>query len=286
MNIKTNTSCPLHLNCSLGGKVIYHTLSFDDKLKAKLAAGLVKQKWYSQRGTFLRLDISLILPSVMPLYRNDPSIEKEYFLYTDTDVLFLKDITTCSFPNPPPFLSMSAEDKVGLPENAGILYVNSTAMTQHHPKIIDFAESIAWALPAYDQDLLMWYLGDIPYLSEVFNWKGYWGSSEEAVIVHFHGPKPCRCLPCLVENPEDFENRCQHDCNHAYMALFKTYTKDKGELYKKVLKMFDDLLMEDEERMLGDPGSPPRPQSNSSNCRLAPRTKSEGRQRKIQLGHS
>ena len=40
-----------------------------------------------------------------------------------------------------------------------------------------------------------------------FNWKPYWGMDKDAVIVHFHGPKPERCLDCIILLTQTY-NRC------------------------------------------------------------------------------
>ena len=40
-----------------------------------------------------------------------------------------------------------------------------------------------------------------------FNWKPYWGMDKDAVIVHFHGPKPERCLDCIILLKQTY-NRC------------------------------------------------------------------------------
>lgn len=236
---------------SLGGKVIFHTLSFDDKLKARVKQGVLSEAWYEGHGAFLRLDIGMLLPEILASFQHDATLEKEYFFYTDTDVLFLKDITTCSFAKRPRVFSMSAETTPGRAENSGVMYVNGTALEEHREKLVAFGEQINWFAPSYDQGLLMWYMKPIPYLSEIFNWKGYWGSSDNAVIFHFHGPKPCRCLPCLLENLEAYpayEGKCP-ECPSSYTALVKKYCNDTMASYQKMLDLFDSLVIED-----GSPG--------------------------------
>lgn len=138
-------------------------------MKARVKQGVLSPQWYEGRGAYLRLDIGLLLPEILTAFADDPTLEKEYIFYTDTDVLFLQDITTCSFPNKPPFLTMSAETAAGRAENSGVLYVNSTALEFHREKMVAFGESINWFAPSYDQGLIMWYLSPIPYLSELFN---------------------------------------------------------------------------------------------------------------------
>lgn len=46
--------------------------------------------WYRNRGAFLRLDVPFVFPRALAEHANDPTVEQEYFLYTDNDVLFLR----------------------------------------------------------------------------------------------------------------------------------------------------------------------------------------------------
>ena len=82
---------------------------------------------------------------------------------------------------------------------------------------------------------------DLDQLPEPYNWKGYWGCSPSIVIVHWHGPKPERCLPCYLEHRSEFEadNKVHEtacDCPDGYNELWRrAMVGDGGGLYAKML---------------------------------------------------
>lgn len=196
-----------------------------------------------QRGAFFRLDVPLVFDQAFALWGDKSCIEEDYYLYTDTDVLFLQDIDSCSL-NKPPFYTISSEGFPGVPENTGVMYVNRHRMKDYLNDIVTYAKEIKWDFGAMDQGLLNKYVLarnlSIPYLPERFNWKPYWGSSDDAVIVHYHGPKPLRCLPCYLEHLDDYSESCSDACPTAYQPLLNKIP-DKGEFYQTMAELIIDL---------------------------------------------
>jgi hypothetical protein len=98
-----------------GGTVHHHNLSFYDKLEASVKAGKHDAGWLTQHGAYLRMDLPLILKGMQ---LTDPDIETKYLLYTDADVMFWSDLTSCSF-GTPPILSIGPEWSRGVKANSG-----------------------------------------------------------------------------------------------------------------------------------------------------------------------
>ncbi len=69
--------------------------------------------------------------------------------------------------------------------------------------------------------------------------QGYWGDNPDAVLVHWHGPKPMRCLPCFLNHVEDYAEACPSVvCPEAYKHIFNTYVNDGGQYIKRLLQLF------------------------------------------------
>jgi hypothetical protein len=205
-----------------------HQLSFSENLKK------CDEKYNYQIGAYFRLDIPLIMESLLGKYALK-NIDLEYVLYTDTDVLFFKDIDSCSLPKPS-VISIGPENYKNTSGNSGVLYMNVSAMKNHHNELISFADSNCWKFSAYDQGLILSYFvyqGLSNKLPDEYNWKGYWGGFEknDIVIAHFHGPKPGRCLDCFLTF-RHFKDNCRNCSPYGY--LFESIG-DHGKMYEKLL---------------------------------------------------
>ncbi len=128
-------------------------------------------------GAFLRFDIPLIEQS-------DACV-----LYTDADVLFLRE------PNffreqPPKLFAASTESTDRYDDmNSGVMLLNVPAMRADHERLCAFAA--AHLDLGLDQEILRaHYAGRYDLLDRSLNWKPHWGTNPDAQIVHFHGPKP------------------------------------------------------------------------------------------------
>lgn len=157
-----------------GVKIIKHRVSFHD--------AIIKHYPESQSntplGAFLRCDIPLI------------ELEDEFILYTDCDVLFLKDFKTDL--KPKYFACSTQFDKKNYKDfNTGVMLMNVKKLRESHEKFTKFIIENFNVLNAYDQTAYqIFYSGKNTKLPTEFNHKPYWGVDENAVVLHFHGPKP------------------------------------------------------------------------------------------------
>ncbi len=150
-------------------------------------------------GTFLRLEIPRVVRDIL-------KADDEHVLYTDTDVIFMGDVTRIVSSHKPAYLGLSYEN-VG-PEqknhgehavyNTGSMVINVTKMRG------DFDAFMRWCTDnlttiVHDQDAInRYYAGRMELASPLLNWKPYWGKNKDAAIIHFHGPKPTASLKVLL----------------------------------------------------------------------------------------
>ncbi len=127
-----------------------------------------------------------------------------HFLYTDTDVQFLKDVVPQSLPAPQR-VKYGGETVLqsSVPVNTGVMIVNVSWLAREETSIFYFAKANNFDFPSYDQGLFNSYLSgtnqtDRP-LDDTFNWKAYWPPSRHIKILHWHGPKPLGdCSACVL----------------------------------------------------------------------------------------
>lgn len=175
-----------------GVKVIFHKVSFAaafEKFTCPYASN-------TALGAFLRIDIPLI------------EIEDDYVLYTDTDVVFNKDIKLEEMGRPELF-SAATQNSVDdwSVFNSGVMIMNVANMKSEHNAIVDFICNFHNGNEGHkgmlDQEVLNeLYLKNNKFtkLSELYNHKPYWGINKEAFIVHYHGPKPYNVKNALENN--------------------------------------------------------------------------------------
>ncbi len=128
-------------------------------------------------GAYLRFDIPLIEQT------------DECVLYTDADVLFLKQPNFFR-PQPPRLFAASTESTDRYDDmNSGVMLLNVPAMRADHGQLCAFASANLDL--GLDQEVLRaHYANRYDLLDRSLNWKPYWGANAHAQIVHFHGPKP------------------------------------------------------------------------------------------------
>ncbi len=134
-------------------------------------------------GTFMRFDIPFV------------EQEDEYVLYTDIDVIFLKDFLPDGFAKPQ-YLAATAEfekdpDKMTY-FNAGVLYLNVKNMRDISAQIFEMLKNgIKNQTGLFDQGYLNQLCFDkMTVMPLEFNWKPYWGYNADARIIHLHAMKP------------------------------------------------------------------------------------------------
>ncbi len=205
---------------SLGVKIIYHRSLLYNELLDKFTNNDYGETDYLNisLGAFLRFDI--------PLFCND-----KYYIYTDTDVVFLKEVDTN-----PEILSIiknfmvapqSDKDNIYDDINSGVLVCNTEHMRNSYYSLIEYARSNIPTHNQYylDQEVLReFYYKDHSLLSLSYNWKPYWGINDDATIVHWHGPKPIAISELLRGVPiESSMANNQPDWIELYNANPETY---------------------------------------------------------------
>src|SRR5574344_461561 len=159
-----------------GVNIIFHRSALYDAL----------EKYYDDfalniaSGAFLRCDI--------PLIENDD----EFVLYTDCDVLFLKDFDYENIAKPE-YFACSAQfgKKDFVCFNTGVMYMNVRKLKEDIDDFFEFIKHNFKLLKTFDQDAYqIFYNKKNTELPIKYNHKPYWGRDKEATILHFHGPKP------------------------------------------------------------------------------------------------
>ena len=211
-----------------------HILSFRTQLEKY-------NSYHDQFGAYYRLDIPVIMDTYIRPTINSTDVDLDYVLYTDTDVLFLKDINELSIPKPK-VISIGPQLHKNRQGNSGVLYFNVTAYRSHFDNLIEFACLKKWKFNALDQGLILNYFRDrklSTLLPNEFNWKGYWSrpstSENEVVIAHFHAAKPGRCLDCYLQYRLHLDF-C--DCPPVYKSYFQK-AQDNGFFYEVMLQEFN-----------------------------------------------
>lgn len=161
--------------------------------------------------------------------------DDEYVLYSDTDVLFLRDITFGAFDSVPKTVGACAEESNNYHYtnfNAGVMLINLSYYKQVKTTFLSW---IAQGRHAKGECCDQGYLNEIcerdfVKLSNSFNWKPYWGINPEAYIVHLHGMKPITSFENISCDFIPFVSKYMYDNPEAkcgwfyYFNLFATYT--------------------------------------------------------------
>jgi len=216
-------------------RLVSHNLTFQANLKKALGERTMIGAWY-------RFDIPYIVKNLLTDLNPD-EYDLDYALYTDTDVLFFQDFNECSLPKPK-VLYIGPEGYRGTQGNSGVLYMNLTSMQEHWPSVMQHAIKKNFRFSAVDQGLFLEYFVEGKYSTQLpdrFNWKGYWGSADDVVIAHFHGPKPGPCLDCLILNRIDAKTYC--DCPAIYVQVYDM-NKDGGSFYRSMLGAFKNFTQQ------------------------------------------
>ena len=120
-------------------------------------------------------------------------------LYTDCDVMFLADVVPTLETAPCEQFAVAPEsvqdDYINM--NTGVMLMNTARLRESLPAFRAYILANLEALEAesWDEAAYRWFYrnADGPlwdHLSPQLNWKPYWGRSETAKLIHFHGPKP------------------------------------------------------------------------------------------------
>ena len=163
-----------------------------------------------------------------------PEIETDesFVLYTDIDVMFMQDVSQVT--SKPKFIACAPEhDRNDYSYfNSGVMVMNLPALRRRKAGLVDVvARRISTMAPYDDQSALNeLYAGTWSRLPPIWNWKPYWGENNDALIVHFHGPKPAHATEMQGGSLTKFGDD--------YRILFER----NPESYRFHCKIFDELL--------------------------------------------
>lgn len=219
-----------------GAKIVHHRVSFYEEIKDHYD----EISFNVASGAFLRCDI--------PIIENDD----EFVLYTDCDVLFLKDFDIEKLKKPEYFSCSSQFTKHNFVDfNTGVMLMNVKKLKESHAEFIEFIKKNLSLFNSLDQTAYqIFYHGKNTNLPVIYNHKPYWGVDNKAVILHFHGSKPTNFVDedslkhfrtmhykLYKKNPEAYDFYLElfkkyHDINYNYDAIKKLkvgiFPLDKG----------------------------------------------------------
>jgi hypothetical protein len=201
-------------------------------------------------STFLRIDIP-------KLGLSDP-----FVLYTDTDVMFLKDMTLKDFEEPgqglPEYFCIGTEDDMILDNldgkpygNAGVMLLNLNNLMKTYDTFMKYtfsSKAIKDGLyykgygPGDQGAYAGFYSGKFKIVKyPTFNWKAYWPTNETAKLIHFHGPKPYHYKEFLTTKTlkkfKIFQSLLEKHCNdhegcYQNLALYTEHASSLGQVVK------------------------------------------------------
>ena len=173
-----------------GVKIIRHSPSILPDLE-RTKAKFPHYPLHIATGAFMRIDV--------PAICRDLGYDDEAVLYTDCDVMFVRDIPRerhesylrpTIFSCAPQFVKTDRDDI-----NSGVLVLNVEALLEELSGLKRFIATgdrlnDELVTGGFDQGALRTYFrskwNDLPL---EYNWKPYWGINEDTLILHFHGPK-------------------------------------------------------------------------------------------------
>ena len=174
-----------------GVKVIHHEPSILpdlERIKAKFPDYPIEVA----TGAYLRIDA--------PGICRELGYSDEFVLYTDCDVVFQHDIPPASahdYLRPDVFSCAPQrvqDDWANI--NTGVMIMNVDSLLQAYPSFRRFItegdtlHDELYKHGPFDQKAYqVHYHSRWDHLPVEYNWKPYWGFNEDALVVHFHGPK-------------------------------------------------------------------------------------------------
>ena len=133
-----------------GVPLLTHRLSFYDLLPLKLRRRRTSLNPNLNVGAFGRLDIGLVV-SAMRSELAQQGLDTERVLYTDTDVLFARDVDY-AYLSSVPLATFAAGTEVFSPAlNTGVMLINATAWSGHYADMVAYGQSRDFKFLSYDQ---------------------------------------------------------------------------------------------------------------------------------------
>lgn len=207
---------------SKGVMIVYHRSSLSELIQSSDGNKINKN---TAMGAYLRLDIPTILKKL--------GITDDIVLYTDCDVIFLKDVVYNDLPK---FFAIAPEFN-NRPErpyyNTGVMFINVAEFTESHNQFMGFINSTGdlSKFGDYDQGAINhFYNNRFTVLEWNYNWRPYFGVNNDAVIVHYHGLKIKDIASAIGNN------------NHKYPIYNQLYNSNP-EAYSYYYKLLNELLL-------------------------------------------
>jgi hypothetical protein len=200
-----------------GVNVVYASVPYWKKMDGAKARGYCPD---IARGAFLRTEI----PSI------DPT--DDIILYTDCDVIFLKEPVY----EGPPIRCFAVAPETDIHDysvhgiNTGVMLMNLATLRKAQQSFREYIIGNFESFNAYDQGAYrIYYNGLWERLPPEMNWKPYWGFSEDARIIHFHGPKYDHVLSLLSGDRSWWRYEALF---HANEAAYRRYVELVREFFE------------------------------------------------------
>ena len=188
-------------------------------------------------GAFLRLEV--------PMICDELDIKDDFVLYTDCDILFLKDPELTHIR--PKYFAASTQGVKDKPlhelmadMNSGVMWMNVRNMGDTFDEFRKRCIDTDFKTTNFDQDIIRdHYFGKWDYLAEIYNWKTYWGYPKDAYIIHFHGPKVHLMEQMLHwESDSKEEWKIMIDEGHPVRREYTKTYEIKPEIFDLYFKLF------------------------------------------------
>jgi hypothetical protein len=188
----------------------------------------VRSRFYDQlsrltsvtRHGSLGVGAGALLRVELPTFARRHGVHDSYILYTDVDVMFSRDPVPLLRKYEPRYFAVAPQSGPTDGLNSGVMLMNLPRLRQdgqlfrayierHLARFVQRAwdqdaydEFYSWAHPPVRLRKLTRRLGLTravlwDSLPLELNWKAYWPRNDNAVVVHFHGPKPHDEEGCL-----------------------------------------------------------------------------------------
>jgi hypothetical protein len=230
-----------------------HKLSFLDHL--------VRLGKEDIQGIFYRLDLPAIYPKLSHILAVHPTANANYILYTDTDVLFFRDVSYCHLPKPK-LIGMTIDRRFSIYRasyyksnpilNSGVIVANIRGLTDAYPSFLEYVLFINFTAGNFDQGIINDYyckneLLGCSVLPYEYNWRGWWGGSYRSlfggdvtpIIAHFHCGKPSGCIECLLTYRHDKSVCVDRGSCYSICANRFYENTDHAEFYERMLVMYE-----------------------------------------------
>eukprot|EP00981_Chlorochromonas_danica_P015118 scaffold10608_cov179-Ochromonas_danica.AAC.2 len=178
--------------------LLYRNLTFVDQ-------DVIRQYPILNRPHFLRLDIPTIVPELAETLPSSlrSDIDFDYAFYTDCDISFYPSFDLDDLPKPK-VISLGGEFIKDIMADSDVLYMNISAMNEHHAGFVKHGINGEFKFAAFDQGYIPSYFRDKLQVAELlpptFNWKPNRGNSDKTVILLFHGSKSAECSSYMDDN--------------------------------------------------------------------------------------